>query len=160
VIVTAFASVFSLLLGYSRIPYAAACDGAFFRPFARLHPRKSFPHISLLTLGTAAVLFCFFSLADVIAALVVLRILLQFTMQHIGVMHLRRAQPELPRPFRLWLYPIPPILALIGFSYILFVRANSMRELLLTAVVTTIGAAFFFLKASALAGSKDAAENS
>jgi amino acid transporter len=82
----------------------------------------------------------------VIAALVVLRIVLQFTMQHIGVMHLRRTQPDLPRPFQLWLYPLPPILALIGFAYILFVRSNSARELLLTAVITVIGVAIFFLR--------------
>ncbi len=144
VIITAFASVFSLLLGYSRIPYAAARDGSFFRAFARLHPTKNFPHISLLTLGAAAILFCFFSLADVIAALVVLRILLQFLMQHIGVMHLRRTQPDLPRPFRIWLYPIPPILALIAFAYIVFRRANSMREVFLSLIITAIGAALFF----------------
>ena len=93
VMVTAFASVFSLLLGYSRIPYAAARDGNYFRIFGRLHP-KGFPHVSLLTLGAAAICFCFFSLADVIAALVVLRILLQFLMQHIGVIYLRRTQPN------------------------------------------------------------------
>ena len=107
VMVTAFASVFSLLLGYSRIPYAAARDGNFFPAFARLH-RKGFPHISLLYLGAAAICFCFFSLAHVIAALVVLRILLQFLMQHIGVLYLRRTQPHLARPFRIWLYPLPP----------------------------------------------------
>ena len=65
VMVTAFASVFSLLLGYSRIPYAAARDGNFFRVFGRLHA-KGFPHVSLLVLGAAAICFCFFSLADVI----------------------------------------------------------------------------------------------
>ena len=146
VIVTAFASIFSLLLGYSRIPYAAACDGNFFRVFARLHPTKNFPYVSLLMLGAGAVLFCFFSLADVIAALVVLRILLQFLLQHIGVMYLRRMQPDLPRPFRLWFYPLPPLAALAGFSYILFVRANSSRELILTAILASIGAGCFFLR--------------
>ena len=114
VMLTAFASVFSLLLGYSRIPYAAARDGNYFKPFARLHPTKGFPHISLLTLGGAAMVFCFFSLRDVIAALVVLRILLQFLMQHIGVMVLRRTQQGMVRPFRLWLYPLPPLVALAG----------------------------------------------
>ncbi len=144
VIVTAFASVFSLLLGYSRIPYAAARDGNFFRVFARLHPRKNFPYVSLLTLGAGAILFCFFSLTDVIAALVVLRILLQFLLQHIGVMYLRRTQPDLTRPFRLWLYPLPPIAALAGFAYILFIRANSQREILLAAVLVLLGTCLYF----------------
>jgi amino acid transporter len=145
VMIAAFASVFSLLLGYSRIPYAAARDANFFPIFGRLH-RKGFPHISLLFLGAAAVCFCFFSLADVIAALVVLRILLQFLTQHVGVMMLRRSQPNLPRPFRIWLYPIPPLLAIAGFGYILFARQNFARELLLAAVIILFGAAAFFLR--------------
>jgi amino acid transporter len=138
VMVTAFASVFSLLLGYSRIPYAAARDGNFFRVFGRLH-RKGFPHVSLLVLGAAAICFCFFSLADVIAALVVLRILLQFLMQHVGVIVLRRTQPELKRPFRIWLYPLPPLLAICGFVYILIERVNFQREILGAGVVIAVG---------------------
>jgi amino acid transporter len=145
VMITAFASVFSLLLGYSRIPYAAARDGNFFRIFGRLHP-DGFPNVSLLFLGAAAVCFCFFSLADVIAALVVLRILLQFLMQHIGVILLRRSQPELKRPFRIWFYPIPPLLAIAGFAYILFARPNFGRELSLAAVIILLGTGAFFVR--------------
>ena len=146
IIVTAFASIFSLLLGYSRIPYAAARDGSFFPIFGRLHPTRNFPHIALLYLGAAAILFCFFSLADVIAALVVLRIVLQFLLQHIGVMYLRRTQPHLPRPFRLWLYPIPPLLAIAGFIFILFRRANSWPQLLFAAAVAALGTGIFLLR--------------
>jgi amino acid transporter len=138
VMVTAFASVFSLLLGYSRIPYAAARDGNFFRVFGRLHA-KGFPHVSLLVLGAAAICFCFFSLADVIAALVVLRILLQFLMQHIGVIVLRRTQPAMKRPFRIWLYPLPPLIAICGFVYILIERVNFQREILGAGVVIVLG---------------------
>jgi amino acid transporter len=143
IIFTAFAGIFSLLLGYSRIPYAAARDGDFFRPFARLHPTRRIPHVSLLTLAGAAILFCFFSLKDVIAALVVLRILLQFLVQHVGVLYLRRTQPDLPRPFRLWLYPLPPLAAIAGFTYILLSRPNFARELLLAALLIALGTALF-----------------
>ena len=52
---TAFGSVFALLLGYSRIPYAAATDGTFFRVFAKVHPEKHFPHVSLLLIGAIAI---------------------------------------------------------------------------------------------------------
>lgn len=145
VMITAFASVFSLLLGYSRIPYAAAKDGNFFRVFGHLH-RDGFPHRSLLFLGGIAVCFCFFSLADVIAALVVLRILVQFLMQHAGVMLLRRSHPDLPRPFRIWLYPIPPFVAIAGFSYILFARPNFDRELFLAVGLLLVGTAVFFIR--------------
>lgn len=145
VMITAFASVFSLLLGYSRIPYAAARDGNFFRPFGRLH-REGFPHISLLVLGAAAVCFCFFSLGDVIAALVVVRIVLQFLLQHIGVILLRRTQPGLSRPFRIWAYPLPPLLAIAGFAYILFARPNFTRELLLAFGIIVLGSGAFFAR--------------
>ena len=143
VMVTAFASVFSLLLGYSRIPFAAARDGNFPAVFGRLHPTRGFPYVSLLALAGMACLFCFFSLADVIAALVVLRILLQFGLQHVGVMVLRVRRPEMPRPFRMWLYPLPPVLALIGFGYIVVSRPNFRRELLLAVFVGVVGTVVF-----------------
>ena len=143
VMITAFASVFALLLGYSRIPFAAARDGNFFAPFGRLHPTRGFPHVSLLVLGGVACVCCLFSLRDVIAALVVLRIALQFGLQQIGVMVLRFRQPEWPRPFRIWLYPLPPLLALLGFGFVVFSRAHFSRELLLSAAVATVGSAAF-----------------
>jgi len=143
VMVTAFASVFSLLLGYSRIPFAAARDGNFPAVFGRLHPRRGFPYVALLFLAGMACLFCFFSLADVIAALVVLRILLQFGLQHVGVMVLRVRRPEMVRPFRIWLYPVPPLLALVGFGYIVASRPNFRRELVLAAFVAVIGSIIF-----------------
>jgi amino acid transporter len=146
VMVTAFASVFSLLLGYSRIPFAAARDGNFPAVFGRLHPTRGFPFVSLLALAGMACLFCFFSLADVIAALVVLRILLQFGLQHVGVMVLRVRRPEMVRPFRMWLYPVPPLLALLGFGYIVVSRPNFRRELLLAVVVAVVGTVVFLTR--------------
>ncbi len=138
VMITAFASVFALLLGYSRIPFAAAREGGFPAVFGRLHRGLGVPYVSLLTLAGTAMLFCFFSLGEVIAALVVLRILLQFLLQHIGVMVLRRSQPEMVRPFRLWWYPVPPLIAMAGFLYILFARPHFARELVLAGGVVTV----------------------
>jgi amino acid transporter len=145
VMVTAFASVFSLLLGYSRIPYAAARDGNYFRVFGKLH-KGGFPHVALLALGGMAIVFCFFSLADVIAALVVLRILVQFLMQHVGVIWLRKSQPEMKRPFRMWLYPVPPLVAIAGFVYILVERANFQREILGAGVVIAAGVVVYAVR--------------
>jgi amino acid transporter len=151
VMITAFASVFSLLLGYSRIPYAAARDGNFPAAFGRLHRTRGFPVVSLLVLAGAACVFCFFSLADVIAALVVLRIVLQFGLQHLGVMVLRVRRPEMRRPFRIWLYPLPPLLALAGFGYIVFSRPNFHRELALAGLVAAIGTIVFGVRSLASA---------
>jgi len=146
VMLTAFASVFSLILGYSRVPYAAALDGNYFKVFARVHPVHRFPHISLLALGGAGLLFCFFSLADVISALVVIRILLQFLLQAVGVIVLRIRRPEMPRPFRMRLYPVPAILAMIGFSYIVTKRHDSLKEIRYAAVILVVGLIIYFLR--------------
>jgi len=143
---TAFASVFSLLLGYSRVPYAAALDGNFFRAFARVHPQHRFPTVSLLALGGVAMLFCLLRLADVIAALVVIRILLQFIVQAVGLMVLRKRQPDLPRPFRMWLYPLPALLAIAGFIFILVARKNFLREIRYAVVILVVGLAIYFVR--------------
>src|SRR5215472_12676566 len=143
---TAFASVFSLLLGYSRVPYAAALDGNYFRAFARVHPEHRFPTVSLLALGGVAMLFCFLRLADVIAALVVIRILLQFIVQAVGVIVLRIRRPDMPRPFRMWLYPAPALLAIAGFIFILLARKNFLREIRYAIAILIAGLAIFFLR--------------
>jgi basic amino acid/polyamine antiporter, APA family len=115
---TAFGSVFALLLGYSRIPYAAARDGYFFKMFARLHPAKGFPSVSLIVLGLISIVACLFSLGVVIDALIATRILVQFVGQAAGVMLLRRTRPDMPRPYRIWLYPLPTVVALVGWLFI------------------------------------------
>ena len=147
IIWTAFASVFSLLLGYSRVPYAAALDGNYFRAFARVHSEKRFPTVSLLALGAVAILFCLLRLADVIAALVVIRILLQFIVQAVGVMVLRHRQPNMPRPFRMWLYPLPALTAIAGFVYILLARKNFQREIKYAFVILILGLLVYFIRA-------------
>lgn len=144
---TAFASVFSLTLGYSRVPYAAALDGNYFRVFARVHPQHRFPYVSLLALAGVAVLFCFFSLADVIAALVVIRILLQFLVQAVGLIVLRVRRPDLPRPFRMWLYPLPALIAAVGFGFILFSRTNSLKQVRYAVVLLITGLAIYMVRA-------------
>ncbi len=115
---TAFGSVFALLLGYSRIPYAAAESGYFFRVFGRLHPTKDFPYVSLLVLGAISIVAGFFSLGTVIDALIVTRILVQFMGQAFGLILLRRQQPDMPRPYRMWLYPLPALVALAGWIFV------------------------------------------
>lgn len=146
VMLTAFASVFSLLLGYSRVPYAAALDGNYFRSFGRLSPRGQFPAVSLLWLGGVAAVCCFFSLAQVIAALVVIRITLQFLVQAVGLLVLRFRRPGLPRPFRMWLFPVPVILAILGFLYVLLARTQSWRQLRYAGVILIVGLILYGLR--------------
>uniref|UniRef100_A0A7V5CUC7 APC family permease n=1 Tax=Acidobacterium capsulatum TaxID=33075 RepID=A0A7V5CUC7_9BACT len=144
---TALSSVFALLLGYSRAPYAAALDGNYFRAFAHVHRKHKFPDVSLLALGAVATLCCLLPLAVAIAALVVIRIVLQYVLQQVGVMILRVRRPEMPRPFRMWLYPLPPLVALAGFFFILISRQNAARDFLYAVAVGITGAALYFLRA-------------
>lgn len=115
---TAFGSCFALLLGYSRIPSAAAESGYFFRVFGRRHPTKGFPYVSLIALGAISIVASLFSLGTVIDALIVTRILVQFMGQIWGVMLLRRRAPDMPRPYRMWLYPVPTLVALVGWAFL------------------------------------------
>jgi len=146
VIWTAFASVFSTLLGYSRVPYAAALDGNYFRVFARVHPEGRFPHVSLLALAFVAMAFCFLSLADLIAGLVVIRITLQFLVQAIGLIILRWRHPELPRPFRMWLYPLPALIAAGGFIFMVISRANSVIQLRYALLILLSGILLYLIR--------------
>ena len=140
---TAFGSVFALLLGYSRIPFAAAETGYFFRIFGRLHPTEDFPYVSLLVLGAISIVAGFFSLGTVIDALIVTRILVQFMGQAVGLMLLRKNAPDMPRPYRMWLYPVPAIVALAGW---IFVFATTDRRVILFGVgVLALGCLVFAL---------------
>jgi len=143
---TAFASVFSLTLGYSRVPYAAALDGNYFRAFARVHPVHRIPYVSVLALAAVAALFCFLRLADLIAALIVIRIVLQFLVQSIGVIILRIRRPDLPRPFRMWLYPAPALIAAASFTFILISRKNFLREIRYAGVILVVGLAIYMVR--------------
>jgi amino acid transporter len=150
IIWTAFGSVFSLLLGYSRVPYAAARDGNYFRFLAAVHPRHGIPHRSLVALGLVASAFCFFSLTQVITMLVVTRILLQFFLQQVGVILLRMQRPELSRPFKMPLYPLPPLVAIAGFVFILVNRSHALGGLAVAAAIACSGTGIYLLRAKKL----------
>lgn len=139
---TAFASCFSLLLGYSRIPYAAARDGNFFSVFGRIHPRKDFPHVSLLFVGALSIACSLLPLMTVIDALLTTRIVVQFIGQIAAVVWLRRRSPELARPFRIWLYPVPVFIALTGWIFLLI---TTDKATLAYAALALVAGVIFFL---------------
>jgi amino acid transporter len=140
---TVFGSVFALLLGYSRVPYAAAESGYFFRAFGRLHPTKDFPYVSLLVLGAISIGAGFFSLGTVIDALIVTRILVQFMGQVVGLILLRRHAPQMPRPYRMWLYPLPALVALAGWIFVF--ATTELQVILLGVGVLALGCVAFLL---------------
>lgn len=115
----ALASLFAVMLGYSRVPYAAAVDGNYFSIFSRVHPTKNFPHVSLLILAATAFVFSLlFKLKEVITAIIVMRILIQFVSQSIGVILLRRKKE--PLPFRMILFPLPAVIAIVVWMFVFF----------------------------------------
>jgi amino acid transporter len=138
---TALGSVFALLLGYSRIPYAAANDGYFFKAFGRLHPTKPFPYISVLVVGAVSIACSFFSLGLVIDALITTRILVQFIGQIGALALLRRRGIPPPGTYRMWLYPLPSLVALAGW---VFVFATSDPRVILFGLGTLIAGVLVF----------------
>jgi basic amino acid/polyamine antiporter, APA family len=143
---TGFASVFALLFGYSRIPYAAAINGHFFRSFGRLHPEGRFPHVSLLVLGGLSILASLFTLDQVISALMTSRILVQFLAQILALHYLRKHRVEIARPFRMWLYPLPGAIAFAGWSYIFL--TSGWRYIAFGLLTLVAGAGAYLLFAS------------
>jgi APA family basic amino acid/polyamine antiporter len=129
------------------VPYAAARDGNYFSFLAAVHRRHGIPHRSLVALGLVAAAFCFLTLTQVITLLVVTRILLQFFLQHVGVMLLRVQRPELPRPFKMPLYPLPPIVAMAGFVFMLVNRTRALEGLAVAGCIACSGTLIYLMRA-------------
>ncbi len=149
ILIAAFGSVFAILLGYSRIPYAAAVEGQFFQVFARLHPSGGFPYISVLTVGFFSALACLFSLESLITALIVTQTLLQFAAQCVAVILLRRTRRGVSEPnadvYRMPLFPLPAVIALAGWTYI--VVTSGARYMAVAGSFLLIGVAVFLFRA-------------
>jgi amino acid transporter len=142
IIVTAFASVLTGLLGGSRVPFQAARDKVFFSVFGRLHPRFDFPHVALLVMGAITAAGSFLTLTTVINMLTAVAVLVQSVAQIVALTVLRRRQPGLRRPYRQWLYPVPSLLALIGWLYV-YKSATGLSIVL--SIVWIVGGGLAFL---------------
>jgi amino acid transporter len=116
---TALAATFAALLSYSRVPYAAAASGHFFRGLAKIHPTGDFPARSLLLIAAVAMLACLADIDTVIAALLTSRIFIQFIGQVATVLYIR-TRPDLAARlrFKMWLFPIPALVAAAGWLYV------------------------------------------
>ncbi len=146
VLLVAFASVFSATLGYSRIPYAAAVDGSFFKIFGKLHPTGKFPYVSLLFIGAIAFIFSLlFKLSDVINAILAMRILVQFIAQALGLLMLRKLRSSTDFPYKMPFFPWPVYLAVLMWFGILM--STGIVMVLGGVFTTAIGAVIYFIKA-------------
>jgi amino acid transporter len=117
----ALASLFAVMLGYSRVPYAAAVDGAFFKVFGKLHPTKNFPYVSLLVLASFAFVFSMlFKMKHVIDGILAMRIIVQFVGQAVGIILLRKRNGITNLPYKMPFYPLPIILAIAMWLFIFY----------------------------------------
>jgi basic amino acid/polyamine antiporter, APA family len=141
---TAFASIFSVMLGYSRILYAAARDRNFFTIFAKLHATESYPFVAILLLGAVTAAFCWLDLKHIIGGILSIRAIIPFIAQIVGAIVLRVREPDRPRPFKMWLYPLPAIVALGLWGYVVISPEKHLR--LAALYVIAAGVLFFFLR--------------
>ncbi len=148
VLAASAASVFALLLGYSRIPYAAARDRRFFSVFGKLHPTKRFPHVSLLTLGLGSTVFCFLDLGNIIQALIVIQVIVQVLGQIVAVTLIRTYRPDIHRPFQMWGYPIPSLVAMV--LWLLVLVSTGVTIVALGLLVLALGVGLYLLRARRL----------
>ena len=146
ILIIAAASLFSAMLGYSRIPYAAAKEGAFFRIFAKVHPTKHFPNVSLLVLGAIAFLFSVFfdRMSEVISAILAMRILVQFIGQTVGLIlwHRNRKNAD-SLPYRMPLFPLPAILSILMWLFVFYF--TGLKFIVGASLVIGIGAVVYFV---------------
>ena len=145
ILIASWGSVFAILLGFSRVPYTAAADGRFFKPFARLHPTGRFPSTSLLVMGVLSAVACLFSLADLISVLIVVQTMTQFIAQCVAVILLRHKSIAAPNSFRMPLYPLPAVVALGGWLYI--VLSSKVSYILIGIAMAITGTAMYLLQA-------------
>jgi amino acid transporter len=143
ILITAFASTYGGLLGASRVPYAAAADGNFLAAFARLHPTKHVPAVSLLAIGVLALPATLFPLDAVINALTAAGLLIGGVGQTIAVMRLRATAA--PAPFRSPLYPLPPLVILTAWLYLFWSSGTS--AMIFGALTLAAGAVVFLVRA-------------
>src|SRR5258708_2626554 len=143
IIITAFPSVFTGLLGGSRVPYNSARDGVFLPQFGKLHPRYHFPHIALIVMCVITAIGSFFDLSTVISMLIAVIVLIQGVGQVVALTVLRRRQPDLKRPYRMWLYPLPSIIALVGWVYVYY--ASGPLPIVLSLVWVAAGVVTYLL---------------
>ena len=145
VLFTTFASLFAVLLGYSRVPYAAAVDGRFFSAFGRLHPTRNFPWVSLLFIGITSAVASLLDLSDLITALVVIQVLVQFMAQVVAVTMIRRYRPDIQRPFQMWFYPVTSVIAFAGWAFIL--AASGLKFILWGIALIAVGIGAYLWRA-------------
>ena len=138
--------ILTMSLGYSRILYAAGAEGNFFRVFGKVHSTGHFPTIALLAVNGLAIPLCWLSLERLLSALMIIQIVFQFIPQIVAVFAIRMYRREIHRPFAMWLYPVPALIALVGWIYVA-ATPEQRTNLNTAAILVVLGVGAYFLRA-------------
>ena len=141
--------IFTMVLGYSRILYAAGAEGNFFKIFGRVDPKGHFPTVSLLAISAMAVPLCWFTLERLLSALMITQIIFQFIPQIFALFAIRWYRKDISRPYSMWLYPLPAVIALVGWTYVASTPAQR-QYVGSAAILFVVGLCAYLLRARAI----------
>jgi len=143
--ISIFAALNGTILSGSRVPYAMAADGLFFRSVATVHPVHRTPSVSILALSLWAAALVLSGRFDQLFTYVIFASWILYGMATASVIVLRRKRPELARPYRTAGYPLVPAL-FVGAAACILVSTlrNSPRESLLGLAIIAAGIPFYF----------------
>ena len=149
ILIATLAGVFTGSLGFSRILYAAGAEGNFFKVFGRVHPTGRFPTVSLLATNAMAIPLCWLSLERLLSALMIIQIVFQFIPQIFAIFAIRRYRKAIELPYHMWLYPVPALIALVGWIYV--AATPEQRQNIGTALILLVlGLGAYLLRARAV----------
>ncbi len=147
ILAIALSSLYANMLTFSRVPFAAASEGRFFRAFARLDPSGGFPSFAVVYMGAASALCCLIDLDALINAVTLIYLMIAAVPMVPAVVALRRTRPDVPRPFRMWLYPLPAVVAMCGWLFV--IATSGVTYLVSAAAVVAAGVAAYLWRAKA-----------
>ncbi len=142
--ISIFAALNGSILSGSRVPYAIARDGLFFRSVAYIHPVHRTPSVSILLLNAWAALLVLSGRYDDLFNYVIFASAILYAMATASVIVLRRKRPDLVRPYRTIGYPFVPIFFILGIScMIVSTLINRPRESLMGLALIALGIPFY-----------------
>jgi basic amino acid/polyamine antiporter, APA family len=147
VMLSTFGAVVSVALVIPRVFFAMANAGLLFAPLGRVHPRFRTPHVAVMTHGTIAVFALWWRSFEQLTAAFVLGIWPFLALATVGVLILRRRDPDLPRPYLTPGYPVVPLTFVVATIWVV---GSAMAAQPLTTLagiaLTLIGVPIYWLR--------------
>ena len=146
VMLSAFGTINAQLLSVPRVYFAMARDGLFFRWIERVHPRYRTPAAAILAQGIWASGLALSGTYQQIITYTAFPNYVFLSLGVVGLIVLRIREPDLPRPYRVWAYPLTPLLFLLIFTWYLGNSLiNAFADTMVGIVITLCGLPFYFI---------------